>query len=433
VQDPLWKREDLNAGDYSAPQSGPLIDVEGVVAAGDTGSVIAFDLTGREIWRLRTANHRNGVRTALTPYRESIVFCGFDGYAYRVERTSGRVIWSVRLGDFIGATPAVDSTGDRAYVAANNDNETSAFFCISLAEGKVLWRRHIDAYAYARPAIAESVVVRASNNGEVEGLSPANGEPVWRARLPAQVKGWIAADGPRCFLGCFDGNLYALESATGAVLWRKRLAIWLLVHPATTGGDLIVSSASHLCRVAQQDGALRWLAPIGGRATGVGISEEHGICLVGSEGGVVCTLDLTTGARRWQIQDRGRNSVDTGRLRNSWRIAVLRRRALCLWYRKRFDERRNASARRIAEDEILQADALRRATPKRRPPYIYRSDEIVRMLRTAAALEPAGSIRPILYTTLLGLIAATGMRIAEALALQLDDVTADGLPDRLIS
>lgn len=80
-----------------------------------------------------------------------------------------------------------------------------------------------------------------------------------------------------------------------------------------------------------------------------------------------------------------------------------------------------------ARHQIPRADALGRATPKRRPPYIYRSDEIVRLLRAAAALEPADSIRPILYTTLLGLIAATGMRIAEALALQLDDVTADGL------
>jgi integrase len=32
-----------------------------------------------------------------------------------------------------------------------------------------------------------------------------------------------------------------------------------------------------------------------------------------------------------------------------------------------------------------------------------------------------------MYTTLFGLLAATGMRIAEALGLQLDDVTADGL------
>ena len=80
-----------------------------------------------------------------------------------------------------------------------------------------------------------------------------------------------------------------------------------------------------------------------------------------------------------------------------------------------------------ARHEDPAADALGRATSKRRPPYIYRSDEIVRLMRAAAPLKPPGSIRPILYTTLFGLIAATGMRIAEALALQLDDVTADGL------
>ena len=77
--------------------------------------------------------------------------------------------------------------------------------------------------------------------------------------------------------------------------------------------------------------------------------------------------------------------------------------------------------------QIPSRDALGRGNVKRRPPYIYTPDEIVRLLRAAAALKQTGSIRPIMYTTLLGLIAATGMRIAEALALQLDDVTADGL------
>jgi integrase len=80
-----------------------------------------------------------------------------------------------------------------------------------------------------------------------------------------------------------------------------------------------------------------------------------------------------------------------------------------------------------ARHQVPAADALGHAKGKRRPPYIYSPDEIVRLLRAAAALEPTGSIRPIMYATLLGLIAATGIRIAEALALQLDDVTADGL------
>jgi integrase len=80
-----------------------------------------------------------------------------------------------------------------------------------------------------------------------------------------------------------------------------------------------------------------------------------------------------------------------------------------------------------ARHQIPAADALGHAVVKRRPPYIYAPDEIARLLRAAAALDPAGSIRPTMYATLFGLLAATGMRIAEALALQLDNLTADGL------
>jgi integrase len=83
-----------------------------------------------------------------------------------------------------------------------------------------------------------------------------------------------------------------------------------------------------------------------------------------------------------------------------------------------------------AEDrrhQVPAADALGQPRVRRRAPYIYKPHDIVRLLRAAAALESAGSIRPIMYTTLFGLLAATGMRIAEALALQLHDVTSDGL------
>ena len=77
--------------------------------------------------------------------------------------------------------------------------------------------------------------------------------------------------------------------------------------------------------------------------------------------------------------------------------------------------------------QVPAADALGHAVTKRRSPYIYDADKIARLLRAAAALQPIGSIRPTMYATLFGLLAATGMRIAEALALQLDDVTEDGL------
>jgi integrase len=59
--------------------------------------------------------------------------------------------------------------------------------------------------------------------------------------------------------------------------------------------------------------------------------------------------------------------------------------------------------------------------------HIFTPDEIERLLRAASELAPRGSIRPITYTTLVSLIACTGLRISEALKLELSDLTEDGL------
>ena len=80
-----------------------------------------------------------------------------------------------------------------------------------------------------------------------------------------------------------------------------------------------------------------------------------------------------------------------------------------------------------ARHEVPAADALGHGRFERRIPHIYRPDEIARLIQAAAQLQPAGSIRPLIYSTIFGLLAATGMRISEALALRLEDITADGL------
>lgn len=68
--------------------------------------------------------------------------------------------------------------------------------------------------------------------------------------------------------------------------------------------------------------------------------------------------------------------------------------------------------------------------PQRRQPYIFSQQDIRALLEAAAALGPRGSLRPATYVTLLGLIAATGLRISEALKLRLGDVTEAGLTIR---
>ena len=65
------------------------------------------------------------------------------------------------------------------------------------------------------------------------------------------------------------------------------------------------------------------------------------------------------------------------------------------------------------------------STGHRKPPHIYSETEISDLLQAAAGLAPAGGLRPHCYVALFGLIACTGLRISEALALCCGDVDLD--------
>jgi integrase len=61
--------------------------------------------------------------------------------------------------------------------------------------------------------------------------------------------------------------------------------------------------------------------------------------------------------------------------------------------------------------------------PHHRPlHHIYSDDQVVALVAQAAKLRPAGRLRPKTYATLFGLLAATGLRVSEALHLGRDDV-----------
>jgi integrase len=59
---------------------------------------------------------------------------------------------------------------------------------------------------------------------------------------------------------------------------------------------------------------------------------------------------------------------------------------------------------------------------RRKAPYIYSDEEIEQLVAEAAKLPSPTGLRGLTYATLLGLLAATGLRLGEALALDVDDV-----------
>jgi integrase len=77
--------------------------------------------------------------------------------------------------------------------------------------------------------------------------------------------------------------------------------------------------------------------------------------------------------------------------------------------------------------EVPAADAIGPWSKVRKSPYIYTPNEIARLIDAAANMSSVRPFRPLMYAALFGLLAATGLRISEALALQIQDATDDGL------
>ncbi len=64
---------------------------------------------------------------------------------------------------------------------------------------------------------------------------------------------------------------------------------------------------------------------------------------------------------------------------------------------------------------------------QRPAPYLFTDTQIQSLMDQAAQLGPRDSLRPETYRTLIGLLAATGLRVSEALGLRSADFTVDGL------
>lgn len=114
------------------------------------------------------------------------------------------------------------------------------------------------------------------------------------------------------------------------------------------------------------------------------------------------------------------------------------------WARRaRSPERREALVRKVAilarhlhgEDPRHEIPSYRvfAADPFRRPvPFIFTKQQVSDLVGAALKLKvigrvPSRTLRGPIFSALFALLAATGMRISEALALRLEDVTIDGL------
>ncbi len=238
-----------------------------------------------------------------------------------------------------GAMPAWAATGDwRSYLggpAHHSVNIDAATITPANAASLApVWTFRADAPTGGQPVasfLASPVVVNGtlyigSNTGIFYAVDAATGDEVWRQDLgfaPALSCSYghgvvstatVAGDGTVVYVGGGDGNLYALDAATGDVLWSS-----LVVDPGTTDnegynwaspvvvGDAVYMGISSNCdRPLVRGGVRMFDAGTGARLATYWTVPRSSV------GGSVWTTPAATGSDLWIATGNAGRGVDPG-------------------------------------------------------------------------------------------------------------------------
>lgn len=153
----------------------------------------------------------------------------------------------------------------------------------------------------SKPAIVGEWLLVGSQFGDVFAIHQKSGKVGWQFKADAPIRGSVFVQqhpqGPRAYFADNTTNVYALEVATGKLIWKK----WVGEHPQ--------SSVTGSVTVYQR----KVIIPLSSREAIVSADSTYGCC--SSSGEVVC-LDASTGELRWRHRVVEKPATESGRKRN---------------------------------------------------------------------------------------------------------------------
>jgi outer membrane protein assembly factor BamB len=286
--------------------SSPVI-ADGAAFAVSGGTVISFEaMTGTVRWTF----HPNGQIVGISEptIDDDVLYFSADLANLPFQRCKGRVF---ALNPSTGATLWKTNSGcNRGLSITAADGAlflTSGNSLVSMdgRSGAVLWTFPTANNIDSSPTVSGGLVFSNTEDGNLYALDEATGAEVWRFPIGGGNSSADVTDG-RVFIGSSDGNLYSLDEETGALQWSTRVGDYVYSTPAVAAGTLYVGSPDgYVIALAAATGTKRWAVPTGTVNVGVSASPAvaNGLVYVGADTGVLYALDASSGAELWSFTD----------------------------------------------------------------------------------------------------------------------------------
>lgn len=171
-----------------------------------------------------------------------------DGYAEAYNLSDGAALWSRPLsitgGDFVDADADPIVAGNTLFAASYSDG----VFALDRTNGQTLWTR--TAPAVTSLGVHGDTIVAASADGYVWGLRNADGEMLFRTRMPAGPISRLIVRRDLIVLTAGEAGLIVLDARTGRPLQATAFGGELAGDPAWSQDDMaLLSSAGYLYKL----------------------------------------------------------------------------------------------------------------------------------------------------------------------------------------
>lgn len=241
------------------------------------------------------------------------------------------VKWTFKTAGKVIGSPAV--MGGVLYVGSTG----GVFYALDHASGTVKWQQNIKARIASSAAVSGGMVYFGSYDGNFYALDVGDGHVRWQFKTGgerrfagAHLHGSQPAtetmpDPFDCYLsspvveigavyfGSGDGNVYALDAATGALKWKFKTGDVVHASPAIADGVLFVGSwDSYFYAIDAVSGQEKWRFKTGedpdihnqaGIQSSAAVAD--GLVYFGCRDGHLYAVDEQTGKPRWSYSTKG--------------------------------------------------------------------------------------------------------------------------------
>jgi len=245
--------------------------------------------------------------------------------------------WKFKTEGAVISTPAViDGT---AYFGSNDH----FLYAVNTADGAQRWKFKTGSRVASSPAVSQGRVYFGSYDGNIYAVDAKSGEQRWKFATEGERRFMgrhlhgndptgetmpdpfdfylssptVAQDA--VYIGSGDGNVYALDAASGALRWKFHTGNVVHASPAIANGTLYIGSwDSYFYALDAKSGQERWRFKTGEDhdiANQVGIQSSatiaDGIVYFGCRDSNLYALDALTGTKKWAYPTKGSWVIST--------------------------------------------------------------------------------------------------------------------------